>query len=84
MTIQSKLETIIRNLFFGGDTEALIDPDEDFIECGMCDSLGLVRLATAVESEFTGIKIFDQEVNRCTMGSLNLLVDLTRSKLEDA
>ena len=83
MSIQNKLETIIRNLFLGGDPGALIDPDEDFIECGICDSLGLVRLATAVESEFAGIKIFDQEVNRCTMGNLSLLVDLTRSKLED-
>jgi acyl carrier protein len=83
MTIEKRLETIVRDLFMGGDAEAQIASDEDFIECGICDSLGLVRLATALETEFAGIQIHDQEINRETIGSLDLLNAFIQSKLEE-
>ena len=82
MTTEKRLETIIRDLFIGGDVYAKISSDEDFIECGICDSLGLVKLAAALESEFPGIHIHDQEINRETMGSLELLNAFIKSKLE--
>jgi acyl carrier protein len=82
MTIETRIETIVRELFMGGDAEAKISPDEDFIECGLCDSLGLVRLATAIEAEFSEIRIHDQEINRDTIGSLELLNAFIQSKLE--
>ena len=83
MTIEQKLMTIIRDLFMGGDAEAGIDPGDDFIEAGICDSLGLVRLATALEAEFPGIRIHDQEINRETIGSLSLLLEFVPEKLEE-
>lgn len=83
MTIETRIDTIVRNLFVGGDTESQISADDDFIECGLCDSLGLVRLATALEAEFPEIRIHDQEINRCTIGSLKLLNAFIHSKLED-
>lgn len=67
----------------GGDTESRIEPNENFVEAGLCDSLGLVRLATALEGEFPGIRIHDQEVNRATLGSLDLLNAFIKSKLQD-
>jgi acyl carrier protein len=83
MSIEKRLITIIRDLFLGGDTEADITPDDDFIDIGICDSLGLVRLATALEAEFSGIRIHDQEINRDTIGSLSLLMEFVPAKLED-
>jgi acyl carrier protein len=83
MTIETRIETIVRDLFVGGDTEAQISSDDDFIDCGLCDSLGLVRLATALEAEFSGVQIHDQEINRDSIGSLELLNAFIQSKLED-
>jgi acyl carrier protein len=83
MNIEQKLMTIIRDLFMGGDAEAVIDPGDDFIEAGICDSLGLVRLATVLEAEFSGIHIHDQEINRETIGSLSLMLELVSEKLEE-
>lgn len=83
MTIQNILMKVIRDLFMGGDSEAAIEPDEDLIEAGICDSLGLVRLAAALEVAFPGIRIHDQEINRETIGSLSLLLEFIPSKLED-
>jgi acyl carrier protein len=83
MTIEQKLITIIKDLFMGGDAEAGIDPKDDFIEAGICDSLGLVRLAAALEAEFPGMRIHDQEINRETIGSLLLLLEFVPEKLDD-
>jgi len=83
MMIENQLLTIIRDLFMGGDPEAQISPNGDFIESGICDSLGLVRLATALEAEFPGVHIHDQEINRETIGSLALLKAFIPAKLED-
>lgn len=82
MMIEKRLEAIVRDLFMGGDTEPHIDSDENFVESGICDSLGLVKLAAALETEFPGIRIYDQEINRDTIGSLDLLNVFIRSKLE--
>jgi acyl carrier protein len=81
--LDERLEKIVRDLFMGGDTEAQISPDANFVESGLCDSLGLVRLATALEAEFPGIRIHDQEINRATLGSLDLLNAFMQSKLEE-
>jgi len=81
--LENKVQTIIRDLFMGGDAEANIAPDDDFIESGICDSLGLVRLATTLEAEFPGIRIHDQEINRETIGSFALLMTFILAKLED-
>ena len=81
--LEKRIEKTVRDLFLGGDTETQIDSDENFVESGLCDSLGLVRLATALEAEFPGVRIHDQEINRATLGSLNLLNAFIQSKLQD-
>lgn len=81
--LEKRIEKTVRDLFLGGDTQAQIDSDENFVESGLCDSLGLVRLATALEAEFPGVRIHDQEINRATLGSLNLLNAFIQSKLQD-
>lgn len=81
--LERRIEKTVRDLFLGGDTETQIDSDENFVESGLCDSLGLVRLATALEAEFPGVRIHDQEINRATLGSLNLLNAFIQSKLQD-
>ena len=83
MTLNDKLLNILRDLFMGGDDQASIDSDDDLVEAGICDSLGLVRLAATLESEFPGIRIHDQEINRQTIGSLNLLIEFITTKLEE-
>jgi acyl carrier protein len=81
--LEKRIEKTVRDLFLGGDTEVQIDLGENFVESGLCDSLGLVRLATALEAEFPGIRIHDQEINRATLGSLDLLNAFVQSKLQD-
>lgn len=82
--LEKRIEKTIRDLFLGGDPEAQIDPGENFVESGLCDSLGLVRLATALEAEFPGVRIHDQEINRATLGSLDLLNAFIQAKLQDS
>lgn len=81
--LDKRIEKTVRDLFLGGDPEAQMDPGENFVESGLCDSLGLVRLATALEAEFPGVRIHDQEINRATLGSLDLLNAFIQAKLQD-
>ncbi len=40
---------------------------------GICDSLGLVRLAGELEQQFAGLRIQDQDVTHENMGSIRAI-----------
>jgi len=50
------------------------------IESGICDSMGLVTLATAIEKEFPGVRIQDQDITHEAMGSLEAITQLLRAR----
>jgi acyl carrier protein len=83
MSIDTQIHDLVCELFFAGDSDFQLELDENFVESGICDSLGLVRLATALEATFPEIRIHDQEINRDTIGSLDLLSTFISSKLDE-
>ena len=83
MSIDTQIHDLVSELFSAGDPDFQLEPDENFVESGICDSLGLVRLATALEIMFPEIRIHDQEINRDTIGSLDLLNTFVCSKLDE-
>ena len=64
------IEVIVRELFLQKEPDYPLDAETDLIGEGVCDSLGLVRLATAIESGF-GTVVQDQDVTREKLGSIS-------------
>lgn len=57
-------QTIIKFIhkeLLGGDSEIEIMPEDDLLNSGLIDSLGIVRLISFLESEF-GLKIPPQDM----------------------
>ena len=71
--MSSSLEPIVRavivELFLGGDASFPLDGETQLIEAGICDSMGLVQLAAALEQRFPGLRIDDQDITHENMGS---------------
>jgi acyl carrier protein len=75
--MQRNLAAIVRevvvDLFLEGDRSIPLAPDLDLIESGITDSMGLVRIAAALESRFPGVRIQDQDVTRDNLGSISAI-----------
>lgn len=54
--------------------------DESLVELGVLDSYGVIELVSFLEATWS-ISIADSEITRETMGSINKMVSLIRSKL---
>lgn len=67
---EDEVRNLVARLFLRGDTSVPLDADTDLLEEGICDSLGLVQLAGALEKAVPGVKIPDQEVTREHLGSI--------------
>jgi acyl carrier protein len=78
--IEARIATVVRTLFLGGNAAFPLDRDMSLIENGICDSMGLVQLATAIEKEFPGLRIPDQEITHDTMGSVLAIAELVRKR----
>ena len=77
---EQELRELICHQFLQGDTDFPIERDADLLEEGICDSLGLVKLAAALEKRVAGLKVHDQEVNRENLGSIANLEAFLRRK----
>ena len=60
--------------------KATMPLDESLVELGVLDSYGVIELVSFLEATWS-ITIADSEITRETMGSINKMVSLIRSKL---
>jgi acyl carrier protein len=67
---EREVREIICERFLGGDTEFPIAADTRLLEEGICDSLGLVQLASEIESRNPSLRVPDQEITRENFGSI--------------
>jgi len=67
---EREVREIICDRFLGGDTEFPIAADTKLLEEGICDSLGLVQLASEIESRNPSLRVPDQEITRENFGSI--------------
>lgn len=57
------LVSLIRELFLRDDASVEIAPDTKLLREGICDSLGLVKLAVELERKYPPLCIHDQDIN---------------------
>ena len=67
-----QIKNVVCTQFLGGDTTFPIDETMNLVEVGICDSLGLVQLASEFERQF-GIRLGDHEINRNSLGAVTTL-----------
>jgi len=72
-SLADRVRAVVIELFLDGDTSFPIDPGMSLIENGICDSMGLVNLAAALEQRFPGLRIQDQDVTPEQMGSVEAI-----------
>jgi len=75
-----ELKAIVCEQFLDGDMNFPIEPETNLLEEGICDSLGLVRLAAELERHVPGLKVHDQDVTRDNLGSIALMAEFIRRK----
>ena len=78
--IETRVRDVVCRLFLDGNTAFPLDANMSLIESGICDSMGLVTLATAIEKEFPGVRIQDQDITHEAMGSLEAITQLLRAR----
>ena len=69
-SIANRVESVVRGLFLRDDPHTTLTADQELIETGVADSLGLMQLAMALEIEFSGLTIADDDINAATLGSI--------------
>jgi acyl carrier protein len=67
--LEPQVRAVIVELFLGGDAAFPLGPETQLIEAGICDSMGLVQLAAALEQRFPGLRVDDQDVTHENLGS---------------
>ncbi len=78
--MEAELRRIIGKLFLGGDPDYPIGVDTDLLREGICDSLGLVELASEVEARYPGLRIADQDITAANFASIGRMMAFLRSK----
>ena len=66
--LEDRIANLVTELFLSGDASLAPEPDTDLFAAGICDSLGLVRLASSLEQSFAGLKIQDPDVEPEKLG----------------
>jgi len=74
-SLEQQVKNIVIELFLAGDSAFPMQDDTDLIMEGICDSLGLVRLAATLEERFPGVRIQDQDVTHENLGSPRAIVE---------
>jgi acyl carrier protein len=82
MMILENLERVLLTEIAAGLGKKSLDPDEDLLEQGIVDSLGLMKLLTFMEETF-GIKIHDEDVIPANFQSLNSMVKLVELQVQN-
>jgi len=71
-----RIKRVVRDVFLGGDESFPLDDHMSLLESGILDSMGLVQLASALEAEFPGLKLPDQEITHEQMGTVAAIAAL--------
>jgi len=82
MSILGDLEKVLLTEIAGGMGKKSLGADEDLLEQGIIDSLGLMKLIAFMEETFS-IKITDEEIVPENFQSLNRMVKLVEQQLEN-
>lgn len=81
MSISKNLEKVLLRDIAADSIKKSLDPDENLLEQGMIDSLGLMKLIAFMEKTFS-IKITDQEIFPENFQSINSMVRLVEQKMQ--
>ncbi|MBF0624064.1 MAG: hypothetical protein HQL82_04580 [Magnetococcales bacterium] len=71
---ETSLKNMICDLFLDGDREFPLGADTALLQEGICDSMGLVRLAAALEAAAPGLRIDDQDITHDHFGSIRQML----------
>ena len=82
MLILKDLENVLLTEIAAGSGKKSLDPDEDLLEHGLLDSMGIIKLIVYIEETF-GIKIEDDEIIPENFQSLNLMVKFVEQKMQN-
>lgn len=81
MSVINKMEQFILEL--GSVDKDAIDPEEDLLEQGLIDSLGIVQIIAFVEDSF-GVSLGPNDVVPENFSTLNALAGLVESRAQQA
>ena len=77
---ERKIKELICTLFLGGDQSFPLEPETDLLREGICDSLGLVQIATHLEQLVPRLRVHDAEVTPENLGSIARIRAFLESK----
>lgn len=80
MILEDIEKALLTEIAVGLDKKSL-GPDEDLLEQGIIDSLGLIKLVDFMEKNF-GIKIVDEDIVPENFQSLNCMVRLVKQQMQ--
>ena len=83
MRILDRIERVLLTEIAVGLGKKTLTPDEDLLEQGIIDSLGLMKLIAFMEEAFN-IKIMDDEIVPENFQSLNRMVTLVEKQMQNA
>lgn len=83
MSILESIERVLLTEIAVGLGKKTLTPDEDLLEQGIIDSLGLMKLIAFLEDTFS-IKIMDDEIVPENFQSLNSMVALVEKQMQNA
>jgi acyl carrier protein len=81
MAIIKDLEGILLTEITGDPGRKSLDPDEDLLEEGIIDSLGIMKLVLSLEKTF-GIEVSEEDVVPDNFQSLNSLAKFVEQKMQ--
>ena len=76
---ESEVTDLICDLFLSDDPEFPIEPNTQILDEGICDSLGLVKIANEIELRVDRLTVDDQDIVRKNFGSVNNIVNFIKS-----
>jgi len=82
MNISENIEKILLTEIAVGLDKKTLDPNEDLLEQGIIDSLGLMKLIDFIEKTFS-IKISDEDIVPDNFQSLNSMVKLVEHQMHN-
>ncbi len=81
MSILDSIEKVLLTEIAAGMGKKTLAPDEDLLEQGIVDSLGLMKLIAFMEDTFN-IKIMDEEIVPENFQSLNSMAMLVEKQMQ--
>jgi len=82
MTISENVKTILLTEIAVDLGKKSLDPDEDLLEQGIIDSLGIMKLVLFMEETY-GIAVADEEVVPENFQTVNMMVRFIEQKIQN-